>query len=553
MRKMMMAALMLLCLSSLCCAQTDKRHLLNVGKNLEIFSQVYKHLDLMYVDTISPEEVIGNGIKHMLESLDPYTKYYPESDNTELKMMLTGKYAGIGAVIRYNQQLKRVVVDEPYEGMPAVEAGLKKGDIILSIDGEDMNRKNVSEVSSKLRGEPGTTFTLKIKRPSTNKKMTLKMTRRSIKMPEIPYYGLLEDSVGYLNLNSYTEGCAKDVRRAFIDLKKQGASKFILDLRENGGGSLSEAIDIINMWVPKGVTLVETKGKLKEANRAYVTRMEPVDTVMPLVVLVNENTASASEITAGSIQDLDRGLVVGTRTYGKGLVQVPVSLPYKATLKLTTSKYYIPSGRCIQAINYKHTGGGYTERIADSLTHVFYTRNGREVRDGGGIKPDVEVRPDTLPNIALYMERIDSTEVMHNFVIDYIASHPTIAPPREFSLTDEDFEALKQRAIKGGFTYDQITEKKVNELIELAKSEGYYEDAKEIFDQLKAKLKHNIATDMDRHKQIIKQMVEADIIPAYYYQRGAIEASIRQDKTVKEALRILKDEKGYTQRLRAVK
>ena len=317
---MMMAALMLLCLSSLCCAQTDKRHLLNVGKNLEIFSQVYKHLDLMYVDTISPEEVIGNGIKHMLESLDPYTKYYPESDNTELKMMLTGKYAGIGAVIRYNQQLKRVVVDEPYEGMPAVEAGLKKGDIILSIDGEDMNRKNVSEVSSKLRGEPGTTFTLKIKRPSTNKKMTLKMTRRSIKMPEIPYYGLLEDSVGYLNLNSYTEGCAKDVRRAFIDLKKQGASKFILDLRENGGGSLSEAIDIINMWVPKGVTLVETKGKLKEANRAYVTRMEPVDTVMPLVVLVNENTASASEITAGSIQDLDRGLVVGTRTYGKGLV-----------------------------------------------------------------------------------------------------------------------------------------------------------------------------------------------------------------------------------------
>ncbi len=547
-----MAAL-LLCLSALCHAQKDKRHLLNVGKNLEIFSQVYKHLDLMYVDTLNPEDVIGNGIKYMLESLDPYTKYYPENDNKELKMMLTGKYAGIGALIRYNQQLKRVVVDEPYEGMPAVEAGLKKGDIILSIDGEDMSKKNVSEVSSRLRGDAGTTFTLKIKRPTTGKKMTLKMTRRSIKMPEIPYYGMLEDGVGYLNLNSYTEGSAKKVRRAFIDLKKQGAGKFILDLRENGGGSLSEAIDIINMWVPKGMTLVETKGKLKEANRAYTTRMEPVDTVMPLVVLVNENTASASEITAGSIQDLDRGLVVGTRTYGKGLVQVPVSLPYNATLKLTTSKYYIPSGRCIQALNYKHTGGGYTERIADSLTHVFYTRNGREVRDGGGIKPDVEVRPDTLPNIALYMERIDSTEVMHNFVIDYIANHPTIAPPKEFSLTDEDYEQLKERAIKGGFNYDQITEKKVNELIELAKFEGYYEDVKEEFDRLKAKLKHNIATDMDRHKQIIKQMVEADIIPAYYYQRGAIEASIGEDKTVKEALRLLNDEKEYQDRLKGVK
>lgn len=552
MRKLMMAAL-LLCLSALCHAQKDKRHLLNVGKNLEIFSQVYKHLDLMYVDTLNPEDVIGNGIKYMLESLDPYTKYYPENDNKELKMMLTGKYAGIGALIRYNQQLKRVVVDEPYEGMPAVEAGLKKGDIILSIDGEDMSKKNVSEVSSRLRGDAGTTFTLKIKRPTTGKKMTLKMTRRSIKMPEIPYYGMLEDGVGYLNLNSYTEGSAKKVRRAFIDLKKQGAGKFILDLRENGGGSLSEAIDIINMWVPKGMTLVETKGKLKEANRAYTTRMEPVDTVMPLVVLVNENTASASEITAGSIQDLDRGLVVGTRTYGKGLVQVPVSLPYNATLKLTTSKYYIPSGRCIQALNYKHTGGGYTERIADSLTHVFYTRNGREVRDGGGIKPDVEVRPDTLPNIALYMERIDSTEVMHNFVIDYIANHPTIAPPKEFSLTDEDYEQLKERAIKGGFNYDQITEKKVNELIELAKFEGYYEDVKEEFDRLKAKLKHNIATDMDRHKQIIKQMVEADIIPAYYYQRGAIEASIGEDKTVKEALRLLNDEKEYQDRLKGVK
>lgn len=531
-------------------AQKGKSHNFEVGKNLDIFNSIYKTLDLMYVDTLDASEVVGNGINAMLRSLDPYTEYYPENKNKELKMMLTGKYAGIGAIIRYHQRLKRVVIDEPYEGMPAAEVGLRKGDIVLSIDDTLMTDKTVSYVSSHLRGEPGTTFVLKALRPSTGKTMSFKITRKSIKLPELPYYGLLRDSkVGYINLNSFTEGCAKDMRRAYVDLRKQGAEKLVLDLRGNGGGSLSEAVDIINMWVPKGVTLVETKGKLKRANREYKTRLEPIDTVMPIAILVNGETASASEITSGSLQDLDRGVVVGSRTYGKGLVQVPMDLPYNSTLKLTTSKYYIPSGRCIQAINYKHSGGGYTEHIADSLTHVFHTRAGREVRDGGGIKPDVEVKPDTLPNIAIYIDRMDTTEVMFDYIVDYISKHATIAPARDFHLTDADFDDFKQRVIKSGFTYDPLSGKRFDELVKTAQFEGYYNEAKTEFDNLKAKLKHDIGQDLEREKETLKQMIEQDIVAAYYYQSGAIEASLQADSQLKEALNILNDEARYRQLL----
>lgn len=531
-------------------AQNAKNHNFEVAKNLDIFNQIYRNLDLMYVDTLNPSEVIGNGINAMLRSLDPYTEYYPESKTKDLKMMLTGKYAGIGALVRYHQRLKRVVIDEPYAGMPAAEVGLKKGDIILSIDDSIMTDKNVSYVSNHLRGESGTSFKLKIKRPSTGKEMTFKVTRKSIKLPELPYYGILDDGkTGYINFNSFTEGCAKDMRKAYIDLKKQGISQLVLDLRGNGGGSLSEAIDIINMWIPRDITLVETRGKLKRANREYKTRMEPVDTIMPIAVLVNGETASASEITSGSIQDLDRGIIVGTRTYGKGLVQVPMDLPYNCNMKLTTSKYYIPSGRCIQAINYKHNGGGYTEHIADSLTHVFKTKNGREVRDGGGIKPDVEVKPDTLDNIAIYLDRLDSTEVMFDYVVDYIARHPSIDAPRKFHLTDADFEDFKQRAIKAGFTYDPISQKRFEELVKTARFEGYYDSAKAEFESLKAKLKHDVAHDIERNKQTLRQMIEQDILSAYYYQAGMIEAGLSSDKQLQEAVKVLNDKATYNKLL----
>ncbi len=532
----------------------SKDHNFEVAKNLDIFNNIYKNLDLMYVDTLNAAEVIGTGINAMLRSLDPYTEYYPEENTKDLKMMLTGKYAGMGALIRYNQKLKRVIVDEPYEGMPAAEAGLRKGDIILSIDDSVMTDKNVSHVSSCLRGDAGTSFILKIKRPSTDKTMDIKITRKSIKLPEIPYYGMRPGRIGYINLNGFPEGCAREMRRAFIDLKKQGAKGLVLDLRGNGGGSLQEAVDIINMWVPRGLTLVETRGKLRQSDHKYKTRLEPVDTVMPIVVLVNGETASASEITAGTLQDLDRGVVMGTRTYGKGLVQSPmIELPYNANLKMTTAKYYIPSGRCIQAINYKHSDGGYRERIADSLTHVFHTRAGREVRDGGGINPDMEIAADTLPNIAIYLDRIDSTEVMLDYVIDYIAAHPTIAPASEFHLTDAEFDDFKQRVQKSGFTYDPMSGKKLEELVKLARFEGYYDDASAEFEALKTKLKHDVARDLERNKDIIRQMLEQDIISAYYYQAGAVEAALNDDKQLKEAERLLNDPKEYAKVLTPAK
>lgn len=527
-------------------AQKDKDHNFEVAKNMEVFTAIYKNLDMMYVDTLNAGEVIGNGINAMLRSLDPYTEYYPENKVKELDRMLTGKYAGVGALIRYNQQLKRVVVDEPYENMPAAEAGLKKGDIILSIDDSTMTDKDVAYVSSRLRGEPGTSFILKVKRPSTGKTMRMKVTRRSIQLPYLPYYGLQENGVGYINLNAFTVNSARDVRRAFLDMRRQGMKGLVLDLRNNGGGSLQEAVDIVNMFVPKGIVLVQTRGKMTQVNKDYKTTVEPIDTLMPIVVLVNGNTASSSEITAGSLQDLDRAVVLGTRTYGKGLVQMPMDLPYNGQMKLTTSKYYIPSGRCIQAINYRHARGGYTEHVPDSLTKVFHTVGGREVRDGGGIKPDVELKPDSLPNIAYYLAGArDSNEVLLNYEIDYLAAHPTIAPAKTFALSDADYEEFKRRVLKSNFKYDRETEKYLKDLVKLAKFEGYYEDAKPEFEALEKKLQHNVAKDLDYNKEAIRHIIESDLVAAYYYQGGAIQNGLRYDKQMKEAVRLIETPEDY--------
>ncbi len=535
-------------------AQNDNDHNFQVAKNIEVFNAIYRNLDMMYVDSLDANVEIVNRINAMLRSQDPITEYYPESEVNNLKQLYTGKYAGVGALIKYNVQLQRVVIDEPYEGMPAALAGLKKGDIILSIDDTTMVDKDVSFVSSHLRGEPGTSFLLKVKRPSTGKTLKMKITRKSIQLPALPYYGMQDNQIGYINLNSYTEDCSKEVRRAFIDLKKQGAKGLVLDLRNNGGGSLSEAINIVNMFVPKGVPLVTTQGKLKRVNKVYETTVEPIDTVMPMVVLVNGNTASAAEITSGSLQDLDRAIVLGTRTYGKGLVQVSLDMPYNGQLKLTTSKYYIPSGRCIQAINYLHDKGGYTEHVPDSLTKVFYTKRGRTVRDGGGIKPDIEMKSDSLPNIAFYLAGArDSNEVMLNYEVDYIAKHPTIAPAETFALTDADYEEFKQRVLDCKFQYDRETEKYLKDLVKLAKFEGYYDDAKPEFDALEKKLSHNVAKDLDFNKDVIKQLLENDIVAAYYYQGGAIRNSLRYDKQMKEAVRLLLAPEEYAKVLQPEK
>lgn len=529
----------------------DADHNFKVAKNLEVFNTIYKNLDMMYVDTLDADEVVGNGVKAMLRSLDPYTEYYPEDKNKDVKMMLQGKYAGIGALIRYNFKLGRVCIDEPYENLPAAEVGLKKGDIILSIDGEDMTKRDNAYVSDHLRGEPGTTFELKIHRPSTGKDMKFKVKRRAIQLPAVPYYGMQSNGIGYLNLNSFTEGCGKAVRNAVIEMKKQGMKSLVFDLRNNGGGSEMEAVDIVNCFVPKGKLVVSNRGKMKQVNRDYKTRVEPVDTLMPVVVLVNGNSASASEITSGALQDFDRAVVMGTKTYGKGLVQTMIDLPYNGQMKLTTNKYYIPSGRCIQKLNYKHANGGSTEETADSLIQTFYTASGRPVKDGGGIEPDVEVKADSLPNIAYYLAGMrDSAEVLHSYEIDYIAKHATIAPAAEFELSDADYEDFKQRVLASDFKYDALSEKSLDALEKVAKFEGYYDDAKPEFEALRKKLKHNLAKDLEYNKEAIKQILTNDIVTAYYYQRGAIQNTLRTDKQLKEAFRLLQNPEKYHATLR---
>jgi len=527
-------------------AQSDKDHNFTVAKNLEVFNAIYKNLDLLYVDKLPADTVIGNAVDAMLESLDPYTEYYPQAKSKDLKMLMTGKYAGVGALIRYSPKYKNVFIDEPYENMPAANAGLRKGDLILSIDDLSMEGKTTQFVSDHLRGDAGTTFMIKIRRPLTGKIMKLKITRGAIKMPAVPYYGLLDSGIGYINLNQFTEDCSKDFRRAFVEMKKNGMHKLIVDLRNNGGGLESEAVNIVNLFVPKDVTIVSNHGKVKRLDRDYKTTAEPIDTVIPIVVLVNNNTASSSEITAGALQDLDRAVIMGTRTYGKGLVQTTVDLPYNGKMKLTTHKYYIPSGRCIQAINYRHDRGGSTEHVPDSLSKVFHTLHGREVRDGGGIKPDLEVAPDTASNIQTYlMSVIDSTETVLDYIVSYVAKHPTIANPSTFELTDEDYEAFKQHVLKSGFKYDGVSEKILKELVKTAKFEGYYNDAKPEFDAIENKLKHNVAKDLDYNRDRIMQALASTIVSIYYYQRGTIEYTLKHDKQIKAAQKLLDNPTKY--------
>ena len=527
-------------------AQSDKDHNFTVAKNLEVFNAIYKNLDLLYVDKLPADTVIGNAVDAMLESLDPYTEYYPQAKGKDLKMLMTGKYAGVGALIRYSPKYKNVFIDEPYENMPAANAGLRKGDLILSIDDLSMEGKTTQFVSDHLRGDAGTTFMIKIRRPSTGKIMKLKITRGAIKMPAVPYYGLLDNGIGYINLNQFTEDCSKDFRRAFVEMKKNGMQKLIVDLRNNGGGLESEAVNIVNLFVPKDVTIVSNHGKVKRLDRDYKTTAEPIDTVIPIVVLVNNNTASSSEITAGALQDLDRAVIMGTRTYGKGLVQTTVDLPYNGKMKLTTHKYYIPSGRCIQAVNYRHDRGGSTEHVPDSLSKVFHTLHGREVRDGGGIKPDLEVAPDTASNIQTYlMSVIDSTETVLDYIVSYVAKHPTIANPSAFELTDEDYEAFKQHVLKSGFKYDGVSEKILKELVKTAKFEGYYNDAKPEFDAIENKLKHNVAKDLDYNRDRIMQALASTIVSIYYYQRGTIEYTLKHDKQIKAAQKLFDNPAKY--------
>lgn len=528
-----------------------------IAKNLDIFNSIFKELDLFYVDTINPEKMIQNGVNGMLALTDPYTEYYPEEGVSSLKEMITGKYGGIGAAIRYYKKKDRIAIVEPTEGMPAAEAGLKAGDIILSVGGKEMVRGDMkpqdfsSKVSEALRGEPGTSFILKVLRPLKNDStvMEFKITRKNIRNNPVPYYGILKDSIGYLSLTGFTDNCAKDVKKAFIELKQRGAKSLVIDLRDNGGGSLQEAVDIINFFVPKGKEIVVTKGKIRQAAGSFKTQNEPIDTEMPLAVLVNGNTASASEILSGSMQDMDRAVIIGTRTYGKGLVQTTRPLPYNGTLKVTTSKYYIPSGRCIQAIDYaKKNADGSVARIPDSLTTVFHTAAGREVRDGGGIRPDIEVKGDKFPNILFYLLNDD---LIFDYATQYCLTYPAITSVDSIQITDADYAEFKKQVKAANFTYDRQSEKMLKTLKEVAEFEGYMEGAADEFKALEQKLNHNLDRDLDYFAKPIKEQIAEEIATRYFYQRGAVMQRLKDDEDLDKAIEVLNSPEKYKEILSA--
>ena len=518
-----------------------------LAKNLDIFNSIVKELDMFYVDTLNPDKTVREGIDAMLYSLDPYTEYYPEDDQSELEQMLKNSYGGIGSIITWNAKLKRSMIAEPYEGMPAAVVGLKAGDILMEIDGKDLAGKNNQEVSEMLRGQVGTSFKLKVQRPGTEKPLEFDIVRRSIQLPLIPYYTMLDNNIGYINLSTFSGNPSKEFKQAFLDLKKQGITSLVIDLRNNPGGLLDEAIEIANFFLPRGKTLVTTKGKIKQASNTYKTLREPLDLEIPLAVLVNGGTASSSEILAGSLQDLDRAVIIGTRTFGKGLVQTTRPLPYGGTMKLTTSKYYIPSGRCVQAIDYKHRNeDGSVGRIPDSLTTVFHTAAGREVRDGGGVTPDIDVKQEKLPNILFYL--VNDNLIFH-YATDYCLKHPTIPAPEQFRLTDADYEEFKAQVKAADFKYDQQTEKMLKSLKEMAEFEGYLAGASEEFKALEQKLTHNLDHDLDHFSKDIKSMLSVEIIKRYYYQRGGIIEQLKDDDDLKEAVKVLTDGEKYRKML----
>ncbi len=522
-------------------AQQRQQTGFDISRNLEIFADIYRQLDLFYVDSLSADTAVQWAINGMLAEIDPFTKYYPDDDQDELKMMATGRYAGIGALIRAYKKEDRAVVEEPYEGCPAQEAGVRAGDVIQSIDGKDIKGWPVNKVSETLRGEPGTTFELIVKRPGEKKPRAFKITRRQIQLPCIPWYGIVDDEahIGYLYLTEFTDKCAREVRHAILDMKQQGMRSLIFDLRDNGGGSVSEAVEIVGMFVPRGSLVVSTKGKVPATCHDYATPAEPIDTLMPVAVLVNGATASASEIVAGALQDMDRATILGQRTYGKGLVQGIRELPYRGQLKITTARYYIPSGRCIQAYDYRHrTADGAATTLPDSLTREFKTRSGRIVRDGGGIQPDSLLATDSVPTMVYDLTAAD---VFFDYVTDYAAAHPSIAPAGQFHLTDDEWNAFATKVTASDFTYNGRTAAALESLRKLAHFEGRDIEAQAEFDALEAKLKQNdLATDLQRFREHIQPYLETEIVSRYYYQRGALQQTIDRDKGIQKAIKTLK-------------
>jgi len=522
--------------------QVSDNNNFEISKNLDIYATLFRELNKNYVDGISPGDLMEKGIDAMLESLDPYTIYIPESETEDYKFITTGQYGGVGALIQ--QQGDKIVVAEPYEGDPAQKAGIKAGDVILEIDGQSVRGKTTSEVSSVLKGQPGTPVKIRFHREGAGEFFEKELVREIVKVENIPYYGMIKGDIGYIKLVSFTQEAAREVKDAFVNLKTNNELHgVILDLRGNGGGLLQEAVDITNIFVDKGTLVVSTKGKLPNKNYAYKTTNIAVDRDIPLVVLVDNASASASEIVAGAIQDIDRGVIVGQRTFGKGLVQNVVPLSYNSSAKITVAKYYIPSGRCIQAIDYsKKNENGDSEAIPDSLITAFKTRSGRTVYDGLGIDPDIKTEPEKLSAVSF---ALFSKYLFFGFATRFEREHPQIASASEFEVTDEIYQDFLNYISDKDYSYTTKCEEVLGELKEQAREEKYFDDISAEFEMLAEKLKERKEGDIFKHKEEIKKILKIEIVSRYYYLKGEIMASLAGDPEIAKSVEILNEKDSY--------
>jgi carboxyl-terminal processing protease len=515
-----------------------------VSKNLDIFATLFREVNMYYVDETKPGDLMKKGMDAMLESLDPYTNYIPESDIEDYRFMQTGQYGGIGSLIRKKND--QIVISEPYEGYPAYKADLRAGDVILEVDGKPIKGKNQDDISKILKGQPNTTVKLLIEREGEKSPIEKIITREEIKVKSVPFFGMLEGNVGYMRLTSFTQESSEEVKKAFTELKSKnpGLKGIVFDLRGNPGGLLNEAINISNLFVEKGTDIVSTKGKVQEWNKVYKSINSPVDVSIPVALLINSGSASASEIVSGSLQDLDRAVVIGQRSFGKGLVQTTRELSYHSQLKVTTAKYYIPSGRCIQALDYTNRNeDGSVGKIPDSLITLFKTKGGRPVYDGGGIKPDIALAATNYSKIAISLE---NKALIFDFATKYRREHASIAPAKEFKLSEKEYEEFMAFISNKEYDYTTKSEKLLNELKETAKTEKYFEAAEKEYEALKAKLIHHKTEDLSNFKTEIKSLIESEIVSRYYYQKGKIEASLANDPEVKKAIDVLSDATLYT-------
>ncbi|HEY1039613.1 MAG TPA: S41 family peptidase [Bacteroidia bacterium] len=510
-----------------------------VSKNLDIFATLYRELNIYYVDETKPGDLMKKGIDAMLASLDPYTVYYPESDIEEYKFMTTGQYGGIGAAVK--QIGDKMVITEPYEGSPAHKAGIKAGDVIVAVNGIKLNDKNQEDISKVLKGQPGSAVKLTVQHYGDTKTTDYSLIREEIKVKDVPYYGMLNNEVGYIKLTGFTQEAAKEVKDAFTKLKNENNCKsLVLDLRGNPGGLLQQAVDIVNIFTEKGQVVSTTKGKIKEWDASFKAVNNPVDLTMPLVVLVDRNSASASEVVSGALQDLDRAVIIGERTYGKGLVQQTRNLSYNSAMKVTVAKYYIPSGRCIQALDYSNRDeDGAVLKVPDSLTSAFKTKGGRIVYDGAGILPDVLVSSENMSNIAF-------TLIVKNHIFEYanlyVLKNPKLrGTPKDFALTDKEYEEFVAYAKQTDYSYTTETEHDLDELKRSAEKEKQFDDIKAQYEALKSKMQESKKDDFNKFKMEIKRLVEEEIVSRFAYESGRMEAGIKYDTEIAEALKLAAD------------